>query len=472
MQSKISEIYTSKIKNAPPEVFHDRFLLLGIIFSVWAFIKFLEIVLPDKIIDFLPGPLPLAMLFLLVAFLIAYSISIYLAQKWQARVNNKAKMQSSEVLELDYLPSVDIFIPAHNEANVITDTVKNLLAIDYPNFKIWVLDDRSIDKTSVVVNEFLKQNPSLQDKVSLITRLDGQTPGKSASLNEALAQSNNDLVLVFDADARIQKDCLKKVVHYFKDSTVGAVQFQKKISNAGYNTLALCQDLEFAFDTYLQLGREAVKGSVELRGNGQIASRKCLLEIGGWDERTLTDDLELSTRIHVNGWEIKFAPEIVVEEEGVITPTALFKQRRRWAEGSLRRYLTYFHCFIDPRGKMTLNKRLDILPFLTQFALPFWVFLDFVVEIIKFANKQETHIPTLFLAGFGASLIMWINITIAIRRWRDYSFFGAIQHGTLAFAYGFGHWLPIVLWTMRKVLFGRRPSPWNKTPRMLDLVNK
>lgn len=472
MQSKISKIYTSKIKNAPPEVFRDRFLLLGIILVVWAFIKLLEAVLPDQILDFLPGPLPLAMLFVLVALLITYSAIIYLAQKWQARTNNKAKIKSAENIELDYYPSIDIFIAAHNEANVIISTIKNLLEIDYSNFQIWVLDDRSIDKTSIVVKDFLQQNPNLDGKVNLITRIDGQTPGKSASLNQALAQSINDLVLVFDADARVQKDCLKKVVHYFKDPKVGAVQFQKKISNASYNMLALCQDLEFAFDTYLQLGRNSLNGSVELRGNGQIASRKCLFQVGGWDERTLTDDLELSTRIHAYGWEIKFAPEIVVEEEGVITATALFRQRRRWAEGSLRRYLTHFKSFIDPRGKMSLNKRLDILPFLTQFALPFWVFLDLIIEGIKFFNNQDTHIPTLLLAGFMASLIMWINIAIAIRRWRDYSLFEAIKYGSLAFAYGFGHWPPIVLWTMRKVLFGRRPTPWTKTPRMLDLVEK
>jgi 1,2-diacylglycerol 3-beta-glucosyltransferase len=455
----------NKIKNAPPEVFRDRFLLVSIIISVWAFFKLLESILPDRVLDFLPGPLPLAMLFVIVLMMATYSVIIYFAQKWKAP--HKELEEAHTFLEREIWPSVDIFIAAHNESAVIVDTVNDILKIEYPNYKIWVIDDRSIDKTSALVRELIS-NENLQGKVNLIQRLDGQTPGKAASLNQALSESSADLVLVFDADARIEKNCLKQVAHYFDDPKVGAVQFQKKMLNASFNTLTLCQDLEFALDTYLQLGRDSVKGSVELRGNGQVTSRKCMLQIGGWDERTLTEDLELSTRIHSYGWTIRFAPEIIVQEEAVITPAALFKQRRRWAEGSLRRYLTHFYSFISPNGKMTLVKRLDILPFLTQFAVPIWVFLDLVVEAFHFATNQPTHVTTLMLAFVLTSLNMWINISIGIRRWRNYKFIPSIFYGGLAFTYGALHWPPIVLWTIRKVIFGRRPTQWNKTPRMLD----
>ncbi len=461
----------TKIKNSHPEVFKDRFILVAIILSVWAFIKLLENLLPDRVLEFLPGPLPLALLFVIVAMMVTYSIASYLAQKWKAKTDKKKSLvESTEIRPLHY-PSVDIFVPAHNEQNVIIDTLKNLLEIDYSDYKIWIIDDRSIDKTVQIVHQFIQEN-CLENRVTLIERVDGQTPGKSASLNQALSVSNGDLVLVCDADARIQSDCLKLAVHYFSYPKVGAVQFQKKIYNADFNALAKCQDLEFAFDTYLQLGRDALNGFVELRGNGQITSRACLLNVGGWDERTLTDDLELSTRIHLKGWNIHFVPEVVVEEEGVITPQALFKQRRRWAEGSLRRYLTHFSGFLGPRSKLTWTKRLDILPYLTQFAIPAWVFLDLLFELLRFATNQPTHITTLMLATFLASLNMWVNICISVHRWRNYSFFQSLKYGSLAFFYGFGHWPPIVLWTMRKVIFGRRPTQWNKTPRMLDLSEK
>jgi 1,2-diacylglycerol 3-beta-glucosyltransferase len=460
-----------KIKNAPPEVFRDRTLLIAIILAVWASIKLIEACLPDRALAFLPGPFPLAMLFVVVAGMVSYSIIIYVAQKWKARNERNKSLKDTILVEPDYFPSIDIFVPAHNERNVILETLQNLLQIDYPNFKIWILDDRSVDKTALLVKEFIAQN-ELYKEVTLIERGTDDKPGKSAALNQALSMTNGEFIVVFDADARVQPNCLKLAVGHFKNPSVGAVQFQKKIHNANYNTLTLCQDLEMAFDTYLQLGREAIHGSVELRGNGQIASRKCLLEVGGWDERTLTDDLELSTRIHSHGWDIKFLPEVVVEEEGVLTPQALFRQRRRWAEGSLRRYLTHFYSFIDPKGKMSINKRLDILPFLTQFAIPIWVFLDLILEVVHFWTNQQTHITILMLATFLTSLNMWVNICIAVRRWRNYSSLQALHYGTLAFFYGVSHWPPIVLWTIRKVIFGRRQTEWTKTPRMFDIAER
>ncbi len=461
---------STKIKNAPPEVFKDRFLLLSIILLLWGFVKFLEFVLPDRFIDFLPGPLALACLFILVAMMFAYMIVIYIAQKWTQRKSQKAKNEilAKEILENYHYPAVDIFVAAHNERNVILDSIKNFLQIDYPNYKLYIIDDRSLDKTAECVNEFI-QTHDLQDRVILIRRESEQTPGKAASLNTALTQSDGELILVFDADATVEPNCLKKAIIYFSDPKVGAVQFQKRITNANFNILAFCQDLEFAFDTYLQLGRDAVKGFVELRGNGQLISRKCLNEIKGWDERSLTEDLEMSVRINAQGWKIRFTPEIIVEEEAVITLKALLRQRKRWAEGSLRRYLTHWNLFVGRKSKLTFIQRLDVLPFLCQFAVPTWIFLDIILEAINFFNGQKTHITVLMLASFLFGLNMCINICIGVRRWRNYSSFDSLRYGILAFSYGASYWPGIVLWTMRKVLFSRRSGEWSKTPRMLDL---
>lgn len=449
---------------------HDRFILLGIIFAVWAFIKLLESILPDRLLEFLPGPFPMAVLFVMAMAMMTYMVIIYFAQKWKER----SRVSKLEAINLNHFdkayPSIDIFVAAHNEQSVILDTLQNLLQIDYPNFTIYVIDDRSMDQTADLVDGFISKN-KLHDKVMLIRRVNGQTPGKAASLNQAITQSSGQLILVVDADARLETDCLKRSLHYFQDPKVGAIQFQKRIRNAPYNTLTLCQDLEFAFDTYLQLGRDSINGFVELRGSGQITSRDCLQSVGGWNEVALTEDLDISVRIAGEGWKIRFAPEIIISEEGVITTTALFKQRRRWAEGSLRRYLSNFGLLISPYSKISLAQRLDILPFVCQFAIPVWVFLDVLVICLHLAQGKPTHIPILILATVLVSLNMWINIAISIRRWRDYSPLESIKYATLAFAYGTAHWPPLVLWTMRKVILGRRPTEWSKTPRMRDILN-
>ncbi|MDJ0624803.1 MAG: glycosyltransferase [Candidatus Caenarcaniphilales bacterium] len=462
----------SKIKNAPPEIFRDRFVLIGIIFSIWAFIKFLEFVLPERVLEILPGPIALSVFFIFIGIMASYMCITYFAQRWQARKKSKA----SKNLEFDQAlheernsPPIDILIAAHNEQSVIVGTIENLLEIDYPNFHITIADDRSSDGTAKLIEDFIQKN-NLSSKITLLRRFKGSVPGKAASLNEAIQTSKGELIAIFDADARVESNCLKLAVKYFKDPQVAAVQFQKKVRNADFNTLTFCQDLEFAYDTYLQIGRDSVNGFVELRGSGQIISRKCFEEVGLWDERSLTEDLEMSTRININGWKIKPAPEIIAYEEGLIEPRAFIKQRRRWAEGSIRRYLTHINSFLNPKSKLTLIKRLDILPYLSQFAVPVWIFLDVLLEVYRFFTNQPTYITVLMLATVLVGTSMWMSICVGVRRWRDFSTLESIKYGTLAFFYGATHWPPIVLWTMRKIIFGRRPTQWIKTPRMLELV--
>ncbi|MDX1919066.1 MAG: glycosyltransferase [Candidatus Caenarcaniphilales bacterium] len=452
----------NKLKHFPRELVHDRFILLLAIILLWAFIRLLEHILPERFLEILPGPLALVLLFPAVAGMTIYSCVVCFAQRKSGHPTNRTFTET---------PQFDIFIPAHNEQSVILETLENMLLIDYPHFKIWVIDDRSSDFTPQIVADLIQER-GLEDKIKLVRRFDVQVPGKPASLNQLLRMTDSPYILVCDADAKLQSDCLRLALPYFlEDPRVGALQFQKQISNANFNTLTLCQDLEFAFDTYLQKGRDTIGGFVELRGNGQITTRKALEDVGGWDESALTEDLELSARLHISGWKMRFAPEIKVQEEGVLSAHALLKQRRRWAEGSLRRYLKHWRSFFSPQCALTLNHRLDILAFLTQFAIPIWVFLDIIVQLVAFLREEPTHISVLMLATFLIGLNMCLNIIIGIQSWRPYRGLEAVRLGILAFFYGAAHWPAIVLWTTRKVIFGRRPTPWTKTPRMAELAS-
>ena len=458
------------MKTSKEKLLRDRLLLSSIIIFIWLSTKVLELIIPDRVIDILPGPLPTAILFVGISLLFIYLVILYLAQRRKLRRQRFSQNIDGEALsKIDY-PSVDVFIAAHNEAKVIKDTLLSVLELDYPDFKVWIIDDRSSDGTAKQIEDFLDERPDLKEKVIVLKRKDGQVPGKPASLNEALSKSAGEYILVCDADARIMSKCIKLAMPYFyNDAEVGAVQFQKKISNANYNLLTVCQDLEMAFDTYLQNGRDALNGFVELRGNGQLASRKCLLDVEGWQEDALTEDLEISTKMNLKGWRVRFAPEIAVYEEGVTTPKALLKQRKRWIEGSLRRYLDHFQSFISPKTKLSFAKRLDVLPFLAEFAIPVWVFLDLIVQCVYWVLGRPTHIPMLTLAAILTSLLIWVNVLIAIGHWRkEYSFFNLLRYGTLAFFYGAFHLPLLVLWSTRKVIFSRSQGEWVKTPRMAD----
>ena len=89
---------------------------------------------------------------------------------------------------------------------------------------------------------------------------------------------------------------------------------------------------EMALDTFIQQQRIAIGGIGELRGNGQFVRRAALERCGGWNEQTITDDLDLTIRLHLDKWDIQFLDFPPVEEEGVTTALALWHQRNRWGE--------------------------------------------------------------------------------------------------------------------------------------------
>ena len=247
-----------------------------------------------------------------------YSIAATLYQKRKLK-------KYPPVINENYKPFVTVMIPAHNEESVITNTVENVLQIDYPNFEVIVIDDRSSDNTANIIGELANK----YENVIAFIRDKNAFPGKSAVLNDAFKVAKGDAILVFDADATVEPDFLNKLIPQLEPSDVGAVQARKIIRNKDVNLLTRCQNNEYTMDTHLQVGRDAVKGAVELRGNGELIKREALIDIGGWNNYTITDDLDMSTRLHIKGWDVRFCPEACVYEEGIVYVLPLFRQRRR-----------------------------------------------------------------------------------------------------------------------------------------------
>ena len=220
----------------------------------------------------------------------------------QIAVKHKKLKQKKQPEELNwnYKPFVTVMIPAHNEQDVIEKTVENILAMDYEKYEIIVIDDRSEDNTA----QKLKELEEKYEKVTALIRAKDSFPGKSAVLNEAMAFAKGEAILVFDADARVKPDFLTKLVPHLEKDNVGAVQAAKVIINRDENFLTRCQDNEYALDAHFQIGRNSIKGAVELRGNGELIKREALADINGWNNYTITDDLDMSTRLHIKGWYV------------------------------------------------------------------------------------------------------------------------------------------------------------------------
>lgn len=273
----------------------------------------------------------------------------------------------------DKQPRVSIIIPAHNEAPVLRDTVERALKQNYPNFELWVMDDRSTDGTPELL-ETLSQELK-DERFHYHCRPQSANAGKSAVLNDALGLCDGKLLLVLDADGKIEENFLTKVVPYFRDENLGAVQVIKTIENEKQNWLTCCQQVEYILDISLQKSRDRLKTACELRGNGQVVRRKAIMEVGLWTEYSVTDDLDLSSKLHLSGWQVRFCPEAQVLEEGITKLWSLYKQRARWAKGSIRRYLDYAIALA-----LSLNTRSSIkwesLGYASTFLLPLVGFID------------------------------------------------------------------------------------------------
>ncbi len=277
------------------------------------------------------------------------------------------------------LPSVDVLVSARDEEAVIARLVNRLVAIQYPKDKInlCIINDGSIDHTPQILQKLNQEFSNLR----VISRSRTSGGGKSGALNHALKTVNGEWVFILDADADFNDEILLKLLPFACNGKLSAVQLRKAVVNSQQNLLTVCQAMEMAMDTVIQQGRQNIGGVVELRGNGALLNRRSLDSCGGFNEETVTDDLDLSFRLLIDGGSVGILWDPPVHEEGVETFQALFRQRQRWAEGGLQRFFDYWPLLIS--SKINISKKIDLTSFfLLQYALPIISFVDLIAATL------------------------------------------------------------------------------------------
>lgn len=234
-------------------------------------------------------------------------------------------------------------IPCLNEAEVIGASLDRLTALDHDRIHILVIDDGSDDETAQIV----LQNPD--PRVKLLRRtLPNARQGKGEALNAAVQHIRDGalgpdfdqasaIVVVVDADGRLEQHALDVVLPTFNDPQIGGVQIGVRINNRNANLLARMQDIEFVLYTRVfQRGRRHL-GSVGLGGNGQFVRLSALNSLGvkPWTD-SLAEDLDLGIRLMLAGWETEFCSETSVHQQGLTDIKRWVKQRTRWFQGHLQ----------------------------------------------------------------------------------------------------------------------------------------
>lgn len=224
---------------------------------------------------------------------------------------------------------VSVLIPAFNEARVIEASVRRILASRGVRIEVIVIDDGSTDGTSDVVTHAFGMDP----RVRLLTLENG---GKARALNTALSGARGDVVVALDADTQFQVDTIALLTAWFGDPRIGAVAGNARIGNP-VNLVTRWQSIEYVTSQNLERRALATLGAVTvIPGAVGAWRRRALDEVGGYPEDTLAEDQDLTIAIQAAGWKVACDNDAVAWTEAPETARALFKQRFRWAYGTLQ----------------------------------------------------------------------------------------------------------------------------------------
>jgi poly-beta-1,6-N-acetyl-D-glucosamine synthase len=206
--------------------------------------------------------------------------------------------------------------------------VQAALAVDYPDLEVLVLDDGSTDATAEEAQR------AGGDDARLKVVPDPTNRGKAERLNLGFGAARHDLVVVTDADTHLHSAAIKLLVTRIERSQrIAAVAGAPHVTNRG-KLLSSLQILEDASIIGLIRRTQALSGHVgTVAGVLGMFRRRAVLEVGGYDGRMATEDIDLSWRLLVAGWDTGFEPNALVGMKVPVTLGTLWAQRTRWARG-------------------------------------------------------------------------------------------------------------------------------------------
>ena len=229
--------------------------------------------------------------------------------------------------DMSYRPSVSVVIAAFNEEKVIASTIRAVLANRYEPLEIIVVDDGSRDDTS---GEVLR---NFGGRVKLFRQ---DNAGKAPALNRGIAEATGEILVSLDADTIFAHDTIALLVRHFADPLVGGVAGNVKVGNR-MNPLTHWQSIEYITSQNLDRRAYATINSVTVVPGAVGAwRREAIVQAGGYLNDTMAKDMDLTWRVRRIGWKIETDSDAVGYTEAPDSFKALFKQRFRWAFGTLQ----------------------------------------------------------------------------------------------------------------------------------------
>lgn len=366
------------------------------------------------------------------------------------------------------VPTVSIFIPAHNEAVVIEQTLRAMSRLYYPKDKleVIVINDNSSDNTGEIAQRFTEKYPFIR---VIETVEPNKGKGKSSALNSALAASDSDIVVVYDADNTPERMAVwYLVMGLVNDPKAAATVGKFRVINADETWLTRFINIEtICFQWMAQGGRWKWFKIATIPGTNFAIRRSVLESLGGWDVKALAEDTELTIRVYNMGYHIRFFPKAITWEQEPENLKVWWKQRTRWARGNqyvVLKFLTQF---------MTLKRKSIIFDLFYFFFTYFLFFFGVILSNALFITNLFVDIH---LTVGSIAIILWIlafllflgevMITLSIEKteMNRKNFFYVIL---MYFTYS-QMWIVLVVWSLfleiKRAITGQEVQ-WYKTER-------
>ena len=390
-----------------------------------------------------------------IAYLIGYSTFLFLSVIVGSLDLYKHHRQErfKSILPSDYYVPISIIVPAYNEEITVVDTVRSLLTLEYRAYEIIVVDDGSKDRTSEVLakafdmhlvhrpirrqvdcqrEEYVYETHAQKVPLTLIRKKNG---GKADSLNMGINAANFPYFICMDADSVLQYDSLRRIVQpVLADGNVVAVGGIVRISNdvelengrvkryrLPRNILAFMQVLEY--DRSFLASRilfDRFNGSLIISGAFGLFKKSTVIAVGGYDRKTLGEDMELVVKLHEYctsnsiPYSIRYASDAICWTQAPERLRDLCKQRRRW-------HLGLFQSMYKHRT-MFSNHRFGAVSFVS--------YLYFLI--------YELLSPFIEIFGVCTMALAWwfdlINVPFMVLFFLIYAVFGAILTLTAFFS--------------------------------------
>jgi hypothetical protein len=319
-----------------------------------------------------------------------------------------------EILVSPLAPPVSILAPAYNEEATIVENIRSLLSLHYGNYEVVIINDGSKDSTfqkifdfyqlervdfavdyQIPCNEIRGVYKSKLPSFAKLTVVDKVNGGKSDALNAGINVSSKDLILCIDVDCIVQEDAILKLAKPYLEekhkviATGGVVRIANSCKvedgklvevNMPRNIWPRFQVLEY-IRAFL-MGRMAwsrLNGLLIISGAMGLFDKKVVIEVGGYDDNTVGEDMELVVRMRRfmheqdRRYTVVYIPDPLCWTEAPADLEILGRQRNRWTRGTIETLLKHKDLFLNPRYGV-----------LGMLSYPYWLFFEWLAPIIEF----------------------------------------------------------------------------------------